>query len=228
LWKKFDEPETVIDHPNCSMYSGVVGDTTVNIEVDTSYSGAGTVYQPSVKEGLSYAWKVGADPRTFTAPELSLSFTGFTGNIAVTLETTSLDTLGCLESSQMRDVQTKTIYYTDRSIPTPIHGFFRGRIEGEANGQEYEVEVEDTFSFSRLQGLPLPGDCDFNDRGIPLFTGFQYFISTFLQDRRTPRCRNLIVVGRINLEDRNELRIDYVYDGDDGKRKTVVFVGRRV
>jgi hypothetical protein len=24
LWKKFDEPETVIDHPNCSMYSGVI------------------------------------------------------------------------------------------------------------------------------------------------------------------------------------------------------------
>jgi hypothetical protein len=204
------------------------GDTIIDIEVDSALGGFNTAYQADVKEGLSYAWKVGVDPRTFPGPELSLGFSNFTGNVSVTLETTSLDTLGCLESSQMTDIQTKTIYYTDGSIPYPIHGFFRGKVEGEAGGPEYEVEVENTFSFSRLHGLPLPADCDFSDRGIPLYSGFQFFVSTFIQDRGRPRCRNLIVVGRINLEDSNELRIEYVYDGDDGKRKEVVFVGRRV
>lgn len=200
-------------------------DTIIDTEVDTAYGN--TAYQAEIKEGLAYAWKVGADPRTFSGPELSLNFTGFTGNVSVTLETTSLDTLGCLAESQTRDVQTKTIYYTDLSIPSPIHGIFKGRVLGEADGREYEIEVEKTFSYSRLRGLPLPEDCTFDGRGIPLDPGFQRFISMFSQDRRTPRCRNLIVIGRINLEDRDELRIDYVYDDDAGKRKTVVFVGRR-
>jgi hypothetical protein len=150
------------------------GDTIIDIEVDSALGGFNTAYQAEVKEGLSYAWKVGADPRTFSGPELSLGFSNFTGNISVTLETTSLDTLGCLESSQMRDVQTKTIYHTDRSIPSPIHGFFRGKVAGEVGGPEYEVEVENTFSFSRLHGLPLPVDCDFNGREYHFYLTFNF------------------------------------------------------
>jgi hypothetical protein len=204
-------------------------DTVINIEVDTAYGGSSnTAYQADIQEGLAYAWKVGADPRTFQGPELSLNFTGFIGNVAVTLETTTLDSLGCIPESEMRTTKTKNIYYTDLSIPYSIHGVFRGKVLGEAGELEYDVEVENTFSYSRLHGLPLPDDCTFDGRGIPLSGRFQCFVSTFLRDLRTPRCRNLTVVGRINLEDRDELRIEYVYDDDAGRRKTKVFVGRRL
>jgi hypothetical protein len=207
-----------------------VADTIIDIEVDTSRGGGGVYFKAVVTTGLeSYAWKVGADPRTFTESEINLDFTAYVGDVSITLETTAASNMMCLEEAQLKDVRTKRIYYAARGATGSIDGVFKGRVIGDAEGQEYEVQIGDSPPpFRRLRGLPLPADCDFNGRGIPLFSGYQYFVSTFRQEVARPRCRNLIVVGRINLEDSNELRIEYVYDGDDGKRKEVVFVGRRV
>jgi|AntRauTorckE5430_2_1112549.scaffolds.fasta_scaffold06677_2 hypothetical protein len=205
------------------------GDTIIDIEIDTAIGGGNIYYKAVVTEGLeSYAWKVGADPRTFTEAELNLDFTTYTGDISVTLETTAANNMMCLEEAQLRDVKTKRIHYAARAATGSIISTFKGTLLGDSAGDEHEVWIDDSSFFNRLRGLPLPADCDFNGRGIPLYSGYQFFVSTFIQERGRPRCRNLIVVGRINLEDSNELRIEYVYDGDDGKRKGVVFVGRRV
>jgi hypothetical protein len=132
----------------------------------------------------------------------------------------------CLEESQLNDVKTKQIHYADRGRTASIFGVFKGTLIGNTDDQEYEVRVDNSLPpFSRLHGLPLPADCDFNNREIPLYRSCQFFVSTFFQEGPTPRCRNLIVVGRINLEDSNELQIEYVYGDDEGKRKEVVFVG---
>jgi hypothetical protein len=205
-----------------------VADTTIEIEIDTSVSGGTTYYKANVTRGLkSYAWKVGTDPQIFTGPELTLDFTGFVGAVSVTLETTADSTSTCLDESQFRDVKTKQIYYTDHRSSAPVFGTFKGTLQGTPD-EEYEVRVDNSHPpFSRLHGLPVPPNCDFNERGIPLYRGYQFFVSTFLRESSTSRCRNLIVVGRINLEDSNELRIEYVYDDDEGKRKEVTFVGQR-
>jgi hypothetical protein len=206
-----------------------ITDTLIDINIDTSYSGGNAVYKALVTEGLeTYAWKVGADPRVFTEPELYLDFTAFTGDISVTLETTALNTGICLEESQLKDVKTKQIHYANRSRTAPIFGIFKGRLVGDVDGTEYEIQVDNSLPpFRRLHGLPLPDDCNFDARGIPLYFGYQYFVSNFLQEGPTPRCRELIVVGRIDLEDSNQLRIEYVYLDDDGDKKEAVFIGRR-
>lgn len=51
-------------------------------------------------------------------------------------------------------------------------------------------------------------------------------MSSFLQKCGTLHCRNLVFVGRIDHDDNDLLRIEYVYDDDDVSRKTVVFEGR--
>jgi hypothetical protein len=206
-----------------------VADTIIDIEIDTAYGGGNAFYKADVIEGLeSYAWKVGADPRVFTGPELYLDFTNITGNVSVTLETTALNTSMCLEESQLNDVKTKQIHYAERDRVASIFGVFKGTLIGDTDEQEYEVLVDNSLPpFRRLHGLPLPTDCDFNNRGIPLYSGYQFFVSTFFQEGPTPQCRELIVVGRVDLEDSNQLRIEYVYLDDDGERKEVVFIGRR-
>lgn len=205
-----------------------VGDTIIDLSVDTTYGGSPVLYRALTPGLSSYSWRVGADPRTFNEQELKLNFTGFSGNISVTLETLTTNSDFCLEEWQLQDVQTKQIYYAARGDDPAFFGAFRGSILGASDEQEYDVQLGDPLPpYDRLYGLPLPDDCVFNDRGIPLYADYQAFVSTFTQEGPTPRCRNLTVVGRIDKEDSDLLRIEYVYDDDDGSRKEVVFEGRR-
>lgn len=204
-------------------------DTIIDVEIDTSYGGSKSYYKAVVSEGLdSYAWRVGADPNVFTGNEVNINFSGFVGDIIVTLETAALDDMMCLSAGQLNDTKSKTINYASSGAVGSIFGRYIGSIENDEGGQEYEVVVDNSFPpYRRLRGLPLPSDCDYATVGIPLYRGYQFFVSTFTQEGPTPRCRNLTVVGRINLDDSNEIRIEYVYDDDDGNRKEVVFVGQR-
>jgi hypothetical protein len=205
-----------------------VGDTIIDIAIDTTYGGSPVWYKALNKGLSSYSWRVGSDPQIFDEEELKLNFTNFSGDVAVTLET-SIENVGlCFEESQLRDVKTKQIYYAARGEDPSFFGLFKGRIVGETDQRVYDVQLGQIRPpFDQLYGLPLPTDCDFNGRGIPLYADYQAFVSTFAQEGPTPRCRNLIVVGRIDKEDSNLLRIEYVYDDDDDNRKTVVFEGIR-
>lgn len=203
-------------------------DTLIDLELNKAYGGAQVKFRAINDDLASYSWKVGDDPREFSDHEIFLSFNNFSGTIPVTLTTTANNSEMCLENYQLRDEVTKEMTYISRDESPAIDGVFKGTLLQEIDEQEYEVQVINSLPpYRRLHGLPLPNDCDFNGRGIPLFYGYQVFLSTFTREGPTPRCRNLTVVGRIDMEDNDLLRIEYVYDDDDGSRKTVVFEGRR-
>lgn len=203
-------------------------DTVIDLVVTEAYGGARINYKATTTGLTTYEWRVGNDPRTFSGEEMYLDFLGFSGDIPVSLRTTSTNLDDCLTEDQLVAEHTKTITYVELSAPPAIDGTFKGEIVGAIDDQEYEISISNPRPpYRRMFGLPVPADCDFRDRGVPLYSGYQVFVSTFLQESGTPDCRNLVVVGRIDHNDSDVLHIEYVYDDDDGSRKTVVFEGRR-
>ncbi len=205
-------------------------DTLIDIEVDTAYAGSTIYFKADSNNLASYTWRVGNDPNLFNSPEFDLNFTNFSGDVDVTLTTTADTNLLCLIDNQLQDVKVKRLHIASQTRVAPVFGTFRGSIINNPNQREHEIQVSTLLNspYQRVYNLPLPGDCDFNDRGIPIVMDYQFLVSSFIGEGPTPRCRNLIVVGRMTLGDSDEITIDYVYDDDDGSRKEVTFVGRRV
>ena len=210
-------------------YLPSVMDTALYKSVDSVYPG-GDLYYIAKTDNLEYEWTVGNDVRSFTGKELNLSFQGFRGGeIPVTLRTKSLDSLACVPLDEREAVQTKSIYYVNRSRPRRPEGTFVGRVLEDDEQQQDTIWLGRTnLNLRRLFGLPLPDDCDTQGRGIPLFIGYRDFGSTFIYDEgRTHRCRNLIVLGEMEPGSADIIRIEYFYDDDNGQRIKRTFVGER-
>lgn len=202
-------------------------DTLFEVAVDTSYWAENAEFVAQTND-LEYFWQVGTDPTVHSGKELQINFTGYEGDVEVTLTTFADSVSSCLEDHERRDEKSKTIHFVSGSRFSPILGTFVGKLIGQTDDREYTVEIsEENPPVPRLKGLPLPNDCDFHDRGIPVDNGYQFLVSMFVQVDRSRRCRNLSVSGRLDLENTDMLLIEYQFDDDSGKRVSRIFEGWR-
>lgn len=198
-------------------------DTSVGFPIDAFRTGQTVYFKALHKDMLSYEWKVGTDTRVWTAPEFSLGFDGFEGEVSVRLITTAKDDLNCLSEEELRDTSYRSYEVTSYGpFEVPVFGVYKGTDTASPN-HEYTLtllgEGEDIWHSSRLFDLPV--DCDY-----PIGLRFYGFQRWFVSVHDNIHCRNTIVIGRLQ-DDNNTLIADYWYDDDAGKRQHYVFEGVR-
>jgi len=207
-------------------------DTLMSFEVDTVTSTSKFFFRPKeIRSNTSYAWRIGQDNRIFETPVVDLLFTGFQGQIDATLTATVQDQDRCLPEVERSSTSTKSIYVLNIPVGEyPLWGVYNGKTDNEED--EYEVSVVGLLPNSvnnsyRLLGLQVP-NCDMlNDIGVPIGGSYSWFISEFVNRSASRRCHNLLVVGQLSKENRNELTLHYWYDAPDGKRVHKIFTGYR-
>lgn len=208
-------------------------DSLFSIEVDTTLTYSQFYFRPkNIQEYATYSWRVGSDPRTFEGAIQDISFLGFEGEIEIQLTVNIDDPNNCLSVNERTASSSKSIYMKDMSgVYSQVYGNYEGYLE-ESPDDTVAIELygwdADFFKSRRLFNLPLPEDCNpIQEVGIPIAGGHAWFLSEFVNRHTSRRCRNLTVIGMLDEDNRNRIRIDYWYNDNDGKRIQRTFRGER-
>ena len=205
-------------------------DTTLIVDIDTTWAGGRVTLQAEEDRLVDYKWTVGTDPRVFEGERIEINFTGFAGGtVPVTLVTTADTTSTCLSQEEWSASRTQDIHIVGRTAESRVFGTFRGGVIEEETDTVCEVKIAfDSNLRPYLHDLPVPADCDFSQRGIPILPGYRLFASKFTNQFRVARCRELSVFGQMEAGSSEVIRIGYHYKGDDGRLVRRTFVGTRL
>lgn len=209
-------------------------DTAFAMEIwDSTGAGNARVYfrANDIRAGATYTWKVGLDQRTFEGPEFHLGFTGFAGTIDISLMVTIEDEFACWSEAEKVDTFTRTLHFVDKQAEDwPIMGTFRGALESTPNESldltMYIFELPSNGIY-RPELIGYDMDCPYDDDGIFVPAGYDYFVTPSFSNGLHFRCRNLTAIGRLHREDYDKITINFWYDGDDGERVHDSFTGVR-
>lgn len=188
-------------------------------EVDTIWNGR-ELYFKANSSADTYTWKVGTDPTLHSGKEISIIFGGeILGDVDVTLITTVVDSLGCIEPSLTIDSLTKHIHFIppDNKLAL-INGMFRG------------VDTDkplDTFIMGIPCEDPTLGLLNFpNSCNLIIKFGFGYKGLFILPSAN--ECGSPCGIGLLQ-PDNKTLIIDYsIRENNMGERVLKKFIGTKV
>ena len=156
-------------------------DTALIVMIDTARAGGRVTLQAEEDRLVDYKWTVGTYPRIFKGERIEINFTGFPGGtIPVTLVTTADTISTCLSQEEWFASRTQDIHIVSSTAESRVFGTFRGGVLEEETDIEYEVRIAfDGNLRPYLHDLPVPADCDFSQREIPILHGYRLFASKF-------------------------------------------------